>query len=193
MGYLIMRMKFFSCKSYFQIKQRIVYLVSLFSFVALHQAYAQRNTLDTLYYDKDWKGVSNKAFASFYRVLDLSDKSTSKKHFRDYYITGELQSEGGYISIDKADDNKSVFDGESINYYKSGKIKSRMFLVKGIRQGEFTEYYENGLVKTHVIMLNGKPDGILTQFNENGDKCFQTGVLSIILSLLLYPSLFEAM
>ena len=178
MGYLIMHMKFFSCKSHFQIKQRIVYLVSLFSFVALHQAYAQRNTLDTLYYDKDWKGVSNKAFASFYRVLNLSDKSTSKKHFRDYYITGELQTEGGYISIDKADDNKSVFDGEAISYYKSGKIESKMFRVKGIGQGEFTEYYENGLVKTHGIMLNGKPDGILTHFNENGDMCIQIEMLN---------------
>lgn len=168
-------MEIFTCKSGFRIRQwRMFSLLLLFLFVTLHHVDAQRNTLDTLYYDKDWKGVSNKVFASFYRVLDLSDKSTSKKHFRDYYITGELQSEGGYISIDKADDKNSVFDGEWINYYKSGKIEQKGFRVKGIEQGEYTAYYENGLVKMHVTMLNGKPDGILTQFNENGDMCFQT-------------------
>lgn len=168
-------METFICKNSFQVKQwRTFSLLLLFLFVTLHYVDAQKNTLDTLYYDKEWKVVSNKAFASFYRVLDLSDKSTSKKHYRDYYITGELQSEGGYISIDKADDNKSIFDGEWINYYKSGKIEQKGFRVKGIEQGEYTAYYENGLVKTHVIMLNGKPDGILTQFNENGDMYFQT-------------------
>ena len=45
--------------------------------------------------------MSCAAFASFYRIYDANDKSELKKHFRDYYITGELQSEGGYISIDK--------------------------------------------------------------------------------------------
>lgn len=139
---------------------------------------AQKSSLDTLYYDKEWKGVSNRAFASFYRVLDLSDKSTSKKYFRDYYITGELQSEGGYISIDKADDKKSIFDGEWINYYKSGKVEQKGFRLNGIEQGEYTVYYENGLVKSHVTMLDGKANGILTQFNEDGSMCIQREMLN---------------
>lgn len=139
---------------------------------------AQKSSLDTLYYDKEWKGVSNRTFASFYRVLDLSDKSTSKKYFRDYYITGELQSEGGYISIDKADDKKSIFDGEWITYYKSGKVEQKGFRLNGIEQGEYTSYYENGLVKTHVTMLDGKANGILTQFNEDGGMCIQREMLN---------------
>lgn len=134
---------------------------------------AQRTGLDTLYYDKDWKSVSNKEFATFYRVLDLSDKSSSRKPFRDYYITGELQSEGGYISLDKTDDKNSVFDGEWINYYKSGKVEQKGFRSNGMDEGEHTLYYENGLVKMHCTMLNGKENGILSQFNENGDICTQ--------------------
>ena len=101
-----------------------------------------------------------------------------KKHFRDYYITGELQSEGGYISIDKYDDSKSVFDGEWINYYKSGKIEQKGYRVKGIAEGEYTAYYENGLVKMHANMKNGKINGILTQFNEQGDYCTQIEMLN---------------
>lgn len=171
-------MKIITCKSRFQIRKQQASVFLLLLLMPVQYISAQKRSLDTLYYDKEWKGVSNKAFASFYRVLDLSDKSTSKKHFRDYYITGELQSEGGYISIDKSDDKNSVFDGEWINYYKSGKVEQKGFRKNGIEQGEYTAYYENGLVKTHVTMLDGKANGILTQFNEDGGMCTQIEMLN---------------
>ena len=76
---------------------------------------------DTLYYDKDWKGVESKAFATYVRVFSDPNDEKFPKRCRDYYITGELQSEGEYISIDKYDDSKSVFNGEWTTYYKSGK------------------------------------------------------------------------
>ncbi|MBQ9286599.1 MAG: membrane-binding protein [Bacteroidaceae bacterium] len=141
-------------------------------------SYSQSVKLDTIYYDKDWKGVSNAAFASFYRIYDANDKSELKKHFHDYYITGELQSEGGYISIDKYDDSKSVFDGEWTNYFKSGKVEQKGYRSRGIEEGEYTAYYENGLVKMHAMMKNGKANGILTQFNEEGDMCSQIEMLN---------------
>ena len=86
--------------------------------------------VDTLYYDKEWKVVGNKVFAEYYRVYPVIDDSVSRKPFRDYYITGELQSEGGFITIDRYDDSKSVFDGDWTSYYKSGKIEQRV-LVRG--------------------------------------------------------------
>lgn len=171
-------MKIITCKSRFQFQCRLVSALLLLLLIPVLGISAQKSSLDTLYYDKEWKGVSNRTFASFYRVLDLSDKSTSKKYFRDYYITGELQSEGGYISIDKADDKKSIFDGEWITYYKSGKVEQKGFRLNGIEQGEYTSYYENGLVKTHVTMLDGKANGILTQFNEDGGMCIQREMLN---------------
>lgn len=152
--------------------RNITLLLSLLFFPSC-QVLAQSNSLDTLYYDKDWRLVSNKTFASFYRLLDLSDKSNSRKPFRDYYITGELQSEGGYITLDRTDDRKSIFDGEWTNYYKSGKIEQKGFRSNNVEQGEYTQYYENGLIKMHVTMVNGKENGILSMFNETGDMCTQ--------------------
>lgn len=141
-------------------------------------SFSQDVKLDTIYYDKNWKGVSSPVFADFYRVYDASDKSEFRKRFRDYYITGELQSEGGFVSIDKYDDTKSIMDGEWTNYYKSGKIEQKGYRNKGIEEGEYTAYYENGLVKLHVTMQNGKANGILTQFNEQGDVCTQMEMLN---------------
>ena len=157
-------------------KKSIVTAV-LVQFVAI-LSYSQSVKLDTIYYDKNWKGVSNAAFAAFYRVYDANDKSELRKPFRDYYISGELQSEGGYISFDKYDDSKSVFDGEWINYFKSGKVEQKGYRNRGIEEGEYTAYYENGLVKMHAVMKNGKPNGILTQFNEQGDMCSQVELLN---------------
>lgn len=155
-----------------------VFVTAVLTQLFMSNVCSQSLKLDTIYYDKDWKGVSSSAFASFFRVYDANDNSKLKKRFRDYYITGELQSDGGYISIDKYDDSKSVFDGEWTNYYKSGKVESKGYRNRGIAEGEYTAYYENGLVKLHTVIENGKSNGILTQFNEQGDMCSQVEMLN---------------
>ncbi len=133
---------------------------------------------DTLYYDANWKGVESKTFATYYRIVSENADANFGKRYRDYYVTGELQSEGKYISIDKYDDSKSVKDGEWTNYYKSGKVEQKGRKVNGTDEGEYTSYYENGLVKRHCTMKNGKPDGILTEFDETGDVCTQTEMMN---------------
>ena len=124
---------------------------------------------DTLYYDKNWKGVESKTFATYFRVIMNSENSTFQKQFRDFYITGELQSEGGYISIDKYDDSQSVFDGEWINYYMSGKIEQKGYKIKGKQEGEYTRYNEDGLVQLHAYFKDDELHGIYTEFSEDGN------------------------
>ena len=80
-----------------------------------------QSEIDTLYYDKDWKGVENKAFATYFRIIPTSTDSNFRKQFRDYYITGELQSEGGFITIDRYDDSKSFMD--------KYRIKRKFFMI----------------------------------------------------------------
>ncbi len=125
--------------------------------------------IDTLYYDKDWKVVKNAFFASYYRIFEVSNNSKARKQFRDYYITGELQAEGGFISIDAYDDSKSVFDGELINYYRNGQIESKRFVEEGKEQGEYISYYENGDLNGHAFLKNGKLNGVWTKIDENGN------------------------
>ncbi len=128
---------------------------------------------DILFYDKDWKGVSSKAFAAFYRVLPKKRNNNLHKPFRDYYITGELQAEGGFISLDEKDDKKSVFDGDWTTYYRNGKVEQKGHRDNGVEQGEYVKYGEKGLILIRAMLKNGKPDGIYTQFNEDGSLCMQ--------------------
>lgn len=128
---------------------------------------------DTLYYDKNWKGVESKHFATYFRVIANSENNSFQKRFRDFYITGELQSEGGYISIDKYDDSQSIFDGEWINYYKSGKVEQKGHRIKGKQEGEYIRYKEDGLILLHAYFKNDKLEGIYTEFSEDGNICVQ--------------------
>lgn len=128
-----------------------------------------QSEFDTLYYDRNWSGVENKIFATYYRVIPTSSDSSSRKQFRDYYITGELQAEGGFITVDKYDDSKSIFDGEMTSYYRSGKIEEKGKHINGKREGEFIKYREDGLVAIHANFQNDKLHGIYTKFLEDGN------------------------
>ena len=132
-------------------------------------AFAQAEKLDTIYYDKDWKGCS-KTFATFYRVMTIPTEANPRKQLRDYFITGELQGESNYISVDRLDDSKTIFDGEVQSYYKSGKIHQQSKWENSHRVGDAFEYHENGKVKQHnSFNSKGEIDGEYCLFNEDGN------------------------
>jgi antitoxin component YwqK of YwqJK toxin-antitoxin module len=145
-------------------KEKIFYLIFIlfFSF----NLYSQ-DIIDTIYYDKEWKGVSNKIFSDYYRIVIYPKDINYKKLFRDYFSSGELQGKGSFVSIDKLDDSKSIFDGECIQYSKAGKILSKKTIKNGKLEGECSEYYENGLIKSRGYFKDGLLSGIYTEFLEN--------------------------
>ena len=136
------------------------------------ECYSQTALLDTIYYDSDWKVVSSPHFASYYRIAEKNENTISTKKFRDYFITGELQGEGGYITLDPVDDSKSIMNGKCTNYFKNGKVANERTLINGKEQGEWIIFYENGSINTRANFLNGEPHGLYTQFTEEG-LCIQ--------------------
>lgn len=150
--------------------------------------------VDTLYYDNNWKGVETKQFASFIRYVSYAQDGNYRNKFLTYFNTGELNSEGDFISIDKYDDSKSEFGawksyykngklqtdwdvvdgkGKCINYYENGNKKEEFELVNGTQNGIAISYFENGLIHTKGDCVNGKYNGIFYQFTEKGDACSQ--------------------
>jgi antitoxin component YwqK of YwqJK toxin-antitoxin module len=148
-----------------------VFLAMLLAATCL-PSFAQQKT-QTLYYDKDWKGVEDKTFATYYRVLSVSEDNGFKKPFRDYYVTGELQGEGYYTYIDKYDDSKSVFDGNLTSYFKNGKVEQQATYANGKLEGTFIRYREDGLIDVKANYKDGKYDGLYTEFTDNGNLCMQ--------------------
>lgn len=143
-------------------------VISFSLFLLSLSAFGQISRIDTLYYDKDWKGVPIKELADYYRVAFYPTDSQQPKRFRDFYITGELAGDGKFISIDKDDATESVYDGEVNAYYKNGKKLRCYHYTAGIEDGTLTDYYENGLVSSEITMIEGVPDGLYTRFLEDG-------------------------
>ncbi|MCD8288106.1 MAG: hypothetical protein LUC18_04620 [Porphyromonadaceae bacterium] len=150
-------------------KKLIISLLTVFAVLPV----IGQTKLDTLYYDKNWKSISTPAFASYYRVLERTSDAISFKPYRSYFITGDIQAEGGYITLDSDDDSKSIFDGDYEIYYKSGQIAEKGSWERGKREGEYTQYDENGLILKHLYYSNGELNGICTEFTDDGVTCTQ--------------------
>ena len=133
-------------------------------------SYAQpKERLDTVYYDSNWKGCSP-TFATYYRVMTIPTDENPRKQFRDYFITGEIQGEANYFSIDRNDDSNSIFEGEVVSYFKSGKVATKSKWANGHQVGDTFSFYENGKVQTQASLnANGQPDGETSYFNEDGN------------------------
>lgn len=132
--------------------------------------------IDTIYYDKDWKGVSNHNFADFYRIIEKDPLPNYPKRFRDFYITGEKQGEGFYEKIDSSDDSKTILgSGDFYWYYKNGEVSKKMSFENGIPNGECIEYYENNKLKSKATYKNGSLDGEYSIYLPDG-KIMERGV-----------------
>ncbi|MCD8237396.1 MAG: hypothetical protein LUD00_12330 [Prevotellaceae bacterium] len=132
-----------------------------------------KDRVDTIYYDPNWKAISNKAFAAYYRYALYPADSMATKLFRTFYMNGVVEGEGNFSTLDKYDDNNSKFVGKCTRYYKSGKVKEVSNYFMGLLDGEYTSYYENGLVNEHIYMSDNRRNGIYSKFSDDGETCKQ--------------------
>lgn len=130
-----------------------------------------KDRTDTLYYDKNWRVIGNKTFATYYRYALYPVDSLAPRYFKTFFLSGELQGEGTFLQMGERSDKETVFDGEVVYYYKDGAEKQRLFYSDGKPNGECTDYYENGGIKEHITLVNGKRNGIHASFTEDGIVC----------------------
>ena len=116
----------------------------------------------------------NEAFANYYRLALYPADSVATKEFKTYYVSGELQGEGTFVTLDKEDDAKSIFSGVVTTYFKNGKTEEQKTFKEGKLVGEYTSFYSNGNVREHYFMKDGKKDGIGAAFTEDGRVCTLT-------------------
>ena len=133
-----------------------------------------KDRVDTIYYSKDWKVMSNKAFASYYRYALYPANPNMAKVFKTYYINGMLQSEGSFLELDKNDDANSKFADSFVSYYKDGNVEEKKNYVDGKLDGEYITYYNNGNICKRFLMSEGTRNGLSASFTEDGKVCTLT-------------------
>ena len=68
---------------------------------------------------------------------------------------------------------KSTYDndelhGIQIQYFESGGIKEKSYMIKGSMDGIYEWYYENGQLYFRHQRYKGKRHGIFEKYNEDG-------------------------
>lgn len=121
----------------------------------------------TEYFDKNWERCKQKD-ASFYRLITYESDNKPKGKIRDYYISGQLQSEFTCPYLDYSDEGKNFREMEATWYYRSGQVQEKRFYFNNKINGTYCYYYENGEKYQESEYDYGILNGSFTQWYKNG-------------------------
>ena len=128
-------------------KSIIKFLTLLLLLIVCQNSLAQQEK--KIYYDKNWKVVSNQSKAEYYRLVTF-DANQKPIKTRDYFITGELQWEGNMTYIDMSDNSKDISNGLCTWYWKNGNKQRQSTMINDKPDGLTTYYTEKGQVETEI-------------------------------------------
>jgi len=126
------------------------------------EAYSQESK--TIYYDSNWKVISDSKKASFYRKIGSSPNEKGHYLVKDYYITGEIQMDAVMSSYDP-----EIMDGDVNYYFKNGKKQTERKYINGKENGYYKEWYENGKIENEGLMKEDKLEGEWKYYYANGN------------------------
>lgn len=119
------------------------------------------------YFDENWKRCEPRQ-AAYYRLITYSAPNKPKGVVKDYYISGELQSEQYPIFIDYDDEGKTFHEGTQVLYHKNGKISEKSYYYNNLPNGPITYYYPDGNIKSEAFFVMGVPNGDMIQYYPDG-------------------------
>ncbi len=136
---------------------------SLFLLIIIFSVSVSLYSQDTLvfFYDHNWKEISDKNTASFYRKAF----KTADKRFiaHDYYIDGNIQMTGVY-----KDKKYKEKHGLFTYYFANGTISSKGECINDKNAGLWTLWHENGQKESEGLYKNGFLDGRWQYWYDNG-------------------------
>ena len=84
------------------------------------------------------------------------------------YTIKKVDFENGLLRTYFIFDKNGLPNGDSIEYYEEGNIKSVIPFKHNIVEGLTISYYENGNIKEEVNYKNNKMNGEAKSYDENG-------------------------
>jgi S1-C subfamily serine protease/antitoxin component YwqK of YwqJK toxin-antitoxin module len=121
----------------------------------------------TEYFDDKWNRCIQKD-ASFYRLVTYELENKPKGVVKDFYITGQLQSEFTAVYLDYDDEGKNFHEGEATWYFKNGKIEQKRYYYNNKINGKNTFYYDNGQIAQEASYNHGLYNGMYQEWYKTG-------------------------
>ncbi|MDZ4847037.1 MAG: hypothetical protein SH857_16005 [Chitinophagales bacterium] len=113
------------------------------------------------YFNQYWKETT-KDSARFYRAIKQEE---NRQHVMDYYISGTLQMEGDYSSL-----QPEIQEGYFVWYFETGQKFVEGNFVHGQREGIWTFWYPDGLKKQEIKFLPGKQEEYVFKWRSKREK-----------------------
>jgi len=121
----------------------------------------------TEYFDDKWNRCNQKD-ASYYRLVTYESDNKPKGIVKDFYISGQLQSEFTAVYLDYDDEGKNFHEGEATWYFKNGKIEQKRYYYNNKINGKNSFYYDNGQLAQEANYDHGVYDGLYQQWYKTG-------------------------
>lgn len=122
------------------------------------------------YYDKEWHGINDEIFATYYVAAKEIPDSLSSEAFRAFdVISGRVIIDGRYSYLDTVSFLNSRFDGDWISYHKNGEAKVSTIYRNGKENGPYVEHNDKGEIIIQGYKLDGKWHGVYEADENNGD------------------------
>lgn len=121
----------------------------------------------TEYFDENWNRCKQKE-AAYYRLITYEAPNKPKGLVKDYYISGQIQSEFYAVYLDYDDEGKNFHEGEATWYFQNGKIEQKRFYYNNKINGKNTFYYDNGEKVQEANFVHGILDGEFKQWHKTG-------------------------
>lgn len=109
---------------------------------------------DTIFFDINWKATSRNN-AEFFRIIE-KDTVTEKLKVKDYYISGQIQMDGQYISFEQG-----TKDGIFTYWYRNGNKQAEIEYKEGLFVKNIHWWDENGNeieVNGHTLDFEVRPE-----------------------------------
>lgn len=119
------------------------------------------------FYDDNWKKTDS-AFARYYRLITYTGANHAEGVVKNYYITGELQSEGRLSFVHASDKRRDHREGVFTTYYKNGNKNSEGYYIRGLRDGRYSEWAENGNMSAVAHYRQDTLNGFLLAWYPSG-------------------------
>lgn len=124
-----------------------------------------------IYSDSNYEGVNlykNGELNGVSKTFKLG-KLINEREFKNGLLNGndiEYYTDGSIKSKSTYKDDKLI--GDTIKYYENGNIKSKYTHIDDSMNGEYLEYYENGNIQTKAYVKNNQLDGEIKIYSIGG-------------------------
>lgn len=160
-----------------------IFVSCLFFVMIAFHVYSQDTIM--VYYDSEWKEISDKNDAVYYRKAFIN--RIKDWDVIDYYKDGTIQMTGAYVSLKKdvkhgqftyfAENGQKISEGVyawnkadgAWNYWNDkGKVTAKGYFKQGVKHGKWTYWNAEGRITVEANFKNNELDGEWYRFFPNG-------------------------